>query len=152
MKICKKMRFDNITTLFSSPHFRTFFENYVQLLQRPCVTIDPVWMRNSLYMKTLSLFLVDDILRRGEDDIWIGEGGGGLGRRPVVRQSGRAQRHKLKKKQRSKDRYNQRGLRTGRFRTFYINPNPCGLVANMTSKTQNCYDKFIIHKKIVKNL
>jgi hypothetical protein len=47
-------------------------------------------------MKTLSSFLVDDILRRGEDDIWIGEGGGGLGRRPIVRQGGRAQRHKLK--------------------------------------------------------
>jgi hypothetical protein len=54
-------------------------------------------------MKTLSSFLVDDILRRGEDDIWIGEGGGGLGRRPIVRQSGRTQRHKLK--QPSEDRY-----------------------------------------------
>jgi hypothetical protein len=28
-----------------------------------------------------------------------------------------------------------------------INPNPGGLVANMTSKTQKCYDKFIIHQK-----
>jgi hypothetical protein len=27
-----------------------------------------------------------------------------------------------------------------------VNPNPGGLVANMTSKTQNCCDKFIIHK------
>jgi hypothetical protein len=50
-----------------------------------------------LNMKTLSSFLVDDILRRGKDDIWIGEGWGGLGRRPVVRQSGRTQRHKLKR-------------------------------------------------------
>jgi hypothetical protein len=29
-----------------------------------------------------------------------------------------------------------------------LNPNPGGLVAKMTSKTQNCCDKFIIHKKI----
>jgi hypothetical protein len=31
----------------------------------------------------------------------------------------------------------------------YINPNPGGLVANtgMTSKTQNCCDKFIIHQQ-----
>ncbi len=28
-----------------------------------------------------------------------------------------------------------------------LNPNPGGLVANMTSKTQNCCDKFIIHQK-----
>jgi len=28
-----------------------------------------------------------------------------------------------------------------------FNPNPGGLVANMTSKAQNCCDKFIIHKK-----
>jgi hypothetical protein len=28
-----------------------------------------------------------------------------------------------------------------------FNPNPGGLVANMTCKTQNCYDKFTIHKK-----
>ncbi len=59
-------------------------------------------------MKTLSSFLVYDILRRGEDDIWIGEGGGGLGRRPAVRQSGRAQRHKLKKG--SEDKYNRSGI------------------------------------------
>jgi hypothetical protein len=54
-------------------------------------------------MKTLSSFLVDDIFRRGKDDIRIGEGGGGLGRRPVVRQGGRAQRYKLK--QQNEDRY-----------------------------------------------
>jgi hypothetical protein len=29
-----------------------------------------------------------------------------------------------------------------------FNPNPGGLVENMTSKTQNCYDEFIIPKKI----
>jgi hypothetical protein len=99
-------------------------------------------------MKTLSSFLVDDILRRGEDDIRIGEGGGGLGRRPVVRQGGRTQRHKLKQ---PSENIIEEELRTGHFSTsLYINPNPCGLVANMTSKTQNCYDKFIIHKKIVK--
>jgi hypothetical protein len=28
-----------------------------------------------------------------------------------------------------------------------LNPNPGGLVANMTSKTQNCCDKFIIYFK-----
>ncbi len=34
----------------------------------------------------------------------------------------------------------------------YINPNPGGLVANMTSKTQNYCAKYIIHtKKIDKN-
>jgi hypothetical protein len=33
---------------------------------------------------------------------------------------------------------------------YIIYPNPGGLVANMTTKTQNCYDKFIIHIKIVK--
>jgi hypothetical protein len=32
-----------------------------------------------------------------------------------------------------------------------INPNPGGLVANMTSKTLNCCVKFIIHKKFLKN-
>ncbi len=31
-----------------------------------------------------------------------------------------------------------------------INPNPGGLVANVTSKTKNCCDKFIIHKKVNK--
>jgi hypothetical protein len=31
-----------------------------------------------------------------------------------------------------------------------VNPNPGGMVANMTSKTQNCCDKFIIHKKLKK--
>jgi hypothetical protein len=35
----------------------------------------------------------------------------------------------------------------------WLNPNPGGLVANMTSKTQNCCDKFIIHQtKILKNV
>jgi hypothetical protein len=32
-----------------------------------------------------------------------------------------------------------------------LNPNPEDLVANMTSKTQNCYEKFIINQKIAKN-
>ncbi len=35
--------------------------------------------------------------------------------------------------------------------TFIFNPNPGGLVANKTSKTQNCCDKFIIHQKSLKN-
>jgi hypothetical protein len=30
---------------------------------------------------------------------------------------------------------------------MFFNPNPGGFVANMTSKTQNCYDKFIVPKK-----
>jgi hypothetical protein len=64
-------------------------------------------------MKTSSSFLVDDILRRGEDDIRIGEGGGGLGRRPVVRQSGRTQRHKLKKQS---ENIIEEEFRTGPFR------------------------------------
>jgi len=33
---------------------------------------------------------------------------------------------------------------------MHINSNPGGFVANMTSKAQNCYDKFIIHKKMEK--
>ncbi len=33
-----------------------------------------------------------------------------------------------------------------------LNPNPGGLVANMTSKTQNCCDKFIIYKKKLKKI
>jgi hypothetical protein len=33
-----------------------------------------------------------------------------------------------------------------------INPYPGGFVANMTSKTQNCCEKFIIYKKIEKKL
>jgi hypothetical protein len=32
----------------------------------------------------------------------------------------------------------------------WLNPNPGGLVAKVTSKTQNCCDKFIIHKKNLK--
>jgi hypothetical protein len=31
---------------------------------------------------------------------------------------------------------------------YYINPKPDGMVANMTSKTKNCSDKFSIHKKM----
>ncbi len=65
-------------------------------------------------MKTLSSFLVDDILRGGEDDIRIGEGGGGLGRRPVVRQGGRTQRHKLKEQS---DDIIEAEFRTGHFST-----------------------------------
>ncbi len=33
-----------------------------------------------------------------------------------------------------------------------FNPNPDDSVANMTSKTQNCCEKFIIHEKIVKKI
>jgi hypothetical protein len=36
------------------------------------------------------------------------------------------------------------------YRKKFVNPNPGGLVANMTYKTQNCCDKFIIHKKLKK--
>ncbi len=33
---------------------------------------------------------------------------------------------------------------------MHINSNPIGFVASMTSKAQNCYDMFIIHKKMKK--
>jgi hypothetical protein len=36
--------------------------------------------------------------------------------------------------------------------TGFVSPNPGGLVANITSKTQNFYEKFIIQNKIENNL
>ncbi len=41
---------------------------------------------------------------------------------------------------------------SGGYSHGLLNPNPGSLVANMTSKTKNCYDKLIIHQTKLKKM